>query len=854
MLNKAILVILSISFILFCINCGDTNSPSKVTEEQTEDESGEDSNLDDDSNDDENTDDYTDNGTTQVATISVVPCFTHSPDWNDYVKAADTSVECDGSESGGYDACIHSGERRKSVLDGYTACTGISATDALGIFNWKCRIAGCKAEVYTDGFKDGKGLRDCIDFTAKTWKQNSITVKRNTDTIAISSSSQWWSNTIVDVSTLPVLYYYSDWQQARELNQSGAVYVVTSDPGTQLLIGITAANICPPPGNTFSDNDYPLDAVISNTVHKVAIVTKPGVTITTAKANPVKNYSTIASRSNFNWIEADIAQGDRGIFLSEGSFSHIHNSSINNCSGGGHGSLFLENSSNNLVTFSSTDNSGERGLYQTGGSYNTYSGLTIDTATGLAVYLFQSSNNSMEDFTINGGTGFQFTESSQNEVYDLKILKNNEPIYLKNAHNNTFKGVKSRGGVNLSNASSDNLFKYSRFQNGLYFDNAQNNVFDACVFDNFGWISFSTHAGNDRNLIANSLTANSGCPISMTSSNSEDNYFINITTVHSNQNEGNRAGNGLLMNYAAINVRRGYRFDSGTYTVVNFGMIGQTNSTDAYSIVSSHVYATGLFKIDGDHNTSGITFMDETISTGDWDPADIIIGKKSTDVLANGSDNNGAAAGPGSVAAIDWLSFDSYYSVWGYDTSPILGESNQGDWSNDTEPGRIWDFSLQSTDTVFRAVLDNPNDLSGAKTVSHTWVASDEASCNKIPGANWGPNVCSKSGYDNQTDCETASGDWTSDKCSTTFLRNATEIVGGTCTKEGYYRQSECESAGGIWIENGNDNGLCESGEDCIYTPNLGAYQGHGNLVSAGTYNGPDITSVTLWQYQHNGR
>lgn len=30
----------------------------------------------------------------------------------------------------------------------------------------------------------------------------------------------------------------------------------------------------------------------------------------------------------------------------------------------------------------------------------------------------------------------------------------------------------------------------------------------------------------------------------------------------------------------------------------------------------------------------------------------------------------------------------------------------------------------------------------------------------------------------------------------------------------------------------GNDDGLCETSEDCIYTPNVGAYQGEGTISS----------------------
>ncbi len=43
------------------------------------------------------------------------------------------------------------------------------------------------------------------------------------------------------------------------------------------------------------------------------------------------------------------------------------------------------------------------------------------------------------------------------------------------------------------------------------------------------------------------------------------------------------------------------------------------------------------------------------------------------------------------------------------------------------------------------------------------------------------------------------------DTTSSTFLRNAVEITG-------------------------NGNGLCESNETCLYTPNMGAYQGFGKI------------------------
>ena len=63
---------------------------------------------------------------------------------------------------------------------------------------------------------------------------------------------------------------------------------------------------------------------------------------------------------------------------------------------------------------------------------------------------------------------------------------------------------------------------------------------------------------------------------------------------------------------------------------------------------------------------------------------------------------------------------------------------------------------------------------------------------------------------------------------TTEFLRNAVEILGDRV---------------------GNDNGLCEAGEDCIYTPNIGSYQGHGELIFLTT-----VGTIDLYEYDDNGR
>jgi hypothetical protein len=52
------------------------------------------------------------------------------------------------------------------------------------------------------------------------------------------------------------------------------------------------------------------------------------------------------------------------------------------------------------------------------------------------------------------------------------------------------------------------------------------------------------------------------------------------------------------------------------------------------------------------------------------------------------------------------------------------------------------------------------------------------------------------------------------------------------------------------------ENGICESNEACIYAPNVGAYQGHGDYKGNGTCLFVDgtISNVIMYSYPKNGK
>ena len=137
---------------------------------------------------------------------------------------------------------------------------------------------------------------------------------------------------------------------------------------------------------------------------------------------------------------------------------------------------------------------------------------------------------------------------------------------------------------------------------------------------------------------------------------------------------------------------------------------------------------------------------------------------------------------------------------------PFPHPSNQGACTSGNTC-RIWDASLSAADTVLRNRLNVPT---GNDVFTHRWVADGGSACADLPGAAWSGT-----------------------ECQTTALLNARELVDD-----------------GV----GNDNNLCESNEACLFTPNIGSYQGHGALVSAGPFANGAVSNVTLVRYSVNGR
>ncbi len=87
-----------------------------------------------------------------------------------------------------------------------------------------------------------------------------------------------------------------------------------------------------------------------------------------------------------------------------------------------------------------------------------------------------------------------------------------------------------------------------------------------------------------------------------------------------------------------------------------------------------------------------------------------------------------------------------------------------------------------------------------------------------------------------------------------TLLRDALATPDGdTTVNHDWYDGSQSTFLANALEMSGNGDGLCQSGETCLFTRNIGAYPGHGALVDLPFTDGV-ISGVTLRQHSENGR
>jgi hypothetical protein len=167
-------------------------------------------------------------GADEIVTITckqlVRPLYDLGQNWLDYVNA-DGTLACDASAVSRYTDCIHGGERRAVYVPDVADCNDLgNFRDFLEAFTWDCIDEDGPVELVSTGLAPGKKLSDLIDFATSSFKPNHVEIAMGADPITTDDAA-WWNNDFDDALT------------AISLDQPGMIYLASSDPMEDLVLG-----------------------------------------------------------------------------------------------------------------------------------------------------------------------------------------------------------------------------------------------------------------------------------------------------------------------------------------------------------------------------------------------------------------------------------------------------------------------------------------------------------------------------------------------------------------------------------------------------------------------------------------
>ncbi|MFZ4404662.1 MAG: hypothetical protein ACOYOK_11220, partial [Pseudobdellovibrionaceae bacterium] len=728
-------------------------------------------------------------------TLSVVGRYSGGSNWNAYVKAAATTTACDGTETGGYTACLHGGEYRKVSVSAIATCTGYTGVDKLSVFDWTCDDSGSPV-VYYGSLKSTKGLTDLVDATA--WKSNTFRVKTSNTIVDSSPLGVWHTNTVQALST-------AAGAGAISLSVANVVHTISADITTGRGYSIDADGVS-------------IVALGNYTVTGAAVMASNNCRLTTGETASANGKCVVFTGSQkFLWLEAKFAgagttQYNRVALLASTQFSRLHNFTGSSCSVSGCNNIdFYSSNFNKLTNITSKSCYAASGVFctnlnfTTNSGYNTVSsvdasGSTVNDGYMVAVSLTQSTYNSVDGITMNN-----ITLPDTARIYGVRAttLSTNNTFKNIDVSSNTCSATGNIYGVYaLNNSTSGKYINVSVTNNtctagvsgitGAFMQNAatQSTVYNMQVTGNSaggtnasinGYYTQDTSSYFIKTLVANNTMTTTGGAIYAYNANwsaGNDRNTMAFVTFRQNSNNFANLGLGAISNFAAYHTYLNMVSAQNTGAGVNGGRSFVYNGVNATNNYAGHLAW-------GDVNSDGILVGNNSDNNTFFGP--LLGGLRST-----GSDCllSSAGANPGivtSTCAAQGPS-TSVFSAIGTLASAFVG---------------VTDHRLSASDNILRNTIGNGS-ANGAWT--------DGALCPAIVDGNVAITNLNATPI--------------------TFLKNAMEAMDD-----------------GI----GNDNGLCESSETCIYAPNFGYYQGEGTLSGTCSFNDGTVTGVTLRRYLTNG-
>jgi hypothetical protein len=768
----------------------------------------------------------------------VVPLYpTSGPFWNDYVKADGTTrfdatdTACDPASDGPtYEACIHAGEVRALRVPGASSCAGLTATDALGAFDWTCIVKAGQAWVVSSALKPAKHLADLIDFTAGVLRTNSLTVTSGGSTLAASAPAVWWANPVrsekagiasggvVAVHTIVIApvgsagRYYVNAQKAAMVVEPGTT--VTGDMNVTGSFAWVEGRFQNQSTASVGGGSF---SVIRGLRSDGSLGS--GVTIQTCKA-------CVATDLEGNRASS-VAAGGSNISLAKLTGCRIQRAtSVGSLK---HGILLGDITSSVLEDFTDT-NSANIGLGSLRVVGSTLRRLSVQGSGGDGYQLYDTMTSTFDDVSLNQAGTYGYYLSSSASGPGSRAINGGNRFRRVRAIGAQLEGISIRGEVNAT-----------VFDDVLVADNGRGNSVGGLYVGSGPAMSFynvrvsgssdGVHIGSYPARFANVIT--SGTDIGLRAFPPAGGHVLqNVTAVDGSvRNVYSQGRTGTYSNVLSVNGGVGWLGDGtslGTFPQLNFNSVVTDNATAGISLALNIDWFqfSGVLKVGsnagsgdcsivagakGITNACAMANGSTAAVTVGGSAAATFVGRVASDA-ANTTDTAGAAT---YATTLDFSAFDNPERAWGLAGAGAWPHVSQQGPCKGTSACAIYDWSLRAADTLARNITPLP---SGNDTLTSIYVNTPS------------PTAQANCDYD---DPGTVFSTTPIAHCETTFLRGAVEIVDD-----------------GI----GDDDTLCESNETCLYSPNAGGYQGHGSLISAGAFTPGTLTGITLVRYETNGR
>ncbi|MBF0207456.1 MAG: right-handed parallel beta-helix repeat-containing protein [Oligoflexia bacterium] len=762
--------------------------------------------------------------------------------WNYYVKTSTPLVACSATGSLNYNECLNSGEYFKVEITGVSSCDGLTMVDSANVFEWGCSVSGGTAIFTTRGFKSGMGISDLINYNAApttlTW--NNVSVALSGSKIGYSVARSLFTNALTEaptgggtLSTAETIYVVSS---ARSVNY----YYLLSTTGLVVKKGVTLSH----DGGTVANcNSWHLflaspDVVCFITTSFNNYTWVEGIFDGNGANKPEYIYSSIGYFHTLH--NATLVGGKYGIKSSGHAITlqscRYQNISISNAVTAGHSTYVSRCLFNN---FTIANNTGNGFSMLSGSTGNTVSNFSIHDNTGLALYTWNASNSSVHDIHAYKNTtgGISFNAGGNNLFYNINSHHNGGVgIYLyaavgQNIIRNSKSQFNTSHGIYIYTNTSGFLTDVLVTNNGgagIYFQDTSKDALLRAVSNNNA--SYGLYINNSTEIVAsNSLFANNRSDGVRLASSASRNTLHNLIVANSYyhglyilNNSSNNTVSHLASQYGNATGLGGVYY--------NISLSATPNKFSGLLLLEQDPSNIANTK---DCGSLGPTYglVNQTCANGGGSDATLVpaatlansfIGKIIDDDTHQGLSS--MANYPADPTLVDWYNFDNFYRYWAM--SPIGVNFPSGSilstWqSSPAIPGHIWDWSLSSSDTT---LLNRAGDTYAIDGLCGSEVNGNDPSVIATDTMNFtyasGRNGIEGSAGNANGICESG------ETCNNQYLLNAYEIMDD-----------------GI----GDDDALCESNEACVYTPNIGHYQGSGNIAGQCTFNGGVITGVTMY-------